>query len=60
MKLSKQGEYALRSLINTGITAEKSLPLVRVTELATEESVTQIERSEQPRLPASRDEIAAR
>ena len=31
MKLSKRGEYALRSLINLGIAAEVHRPLVRVT-----------------------------
>jgi Rrf2 family protein len=34
MKLSKRGEYALRSLINLGIAAEVKRPLVQVSELA--------------------------
>jgi Rrf2 family protein len=34
MKLSKRGEYALRSLISLGIAAKVERPLVRVTELA--------------------------
>jgi Rrf2 family protein len=34
MKLSKKGEYALRSLINLGIAAEVKRSLVQVTELA--------------------------
>lgn len=34
MKLSKRGEYALRSLINLGIAAEVGRSLVRVSELA--------------------------
>mgnify|MGYP003342495550 CR=1 FL=1 len=34
MKLSKRGEYALRTLINLGIAAEVKRPLVRVSELA--------------------------
>ena len=34
MKLSKKGEYALRSLINLGIAADVGRPLVRVSELA--------------------------
>jgi Rrf2 family protein len=37
MKLSKRGEYALRSLINLGLAAEVGRPLVRVSELAAHE-----------------------
>ena len=33
MKLSKRGEYALRSLINLGIAAKVGRSLVRVTDL---------------------------
>lgn len=39
MKLSKRGEYALRSLINLGIAAKVGRPLVRVAELAEAESL---------------------
>ncbi|MFI5337412.1 MAG: RrF2 family transcriptional regulator [Opitutales bacterium] len=39
MKLSKRGEYALRSLINLGIAAKVGQPLVRVTELARAEDL---------------------
>jgi len=39
MKLSKKGEYALRSLINLGIAAEVGRRLVRVTELAKAEDL---------------------
>lgn len=39
MKLSKRGEYALRSLINLGIAAEVGRPLVRVSELAANEQL---------------------
>lgn len=39
MKLSKRGEYALRSLINLGIAAKVQRPLVRVTELAQAEDL---------------------
>jgi Rrf2 family protein len=39
MKLSKRGEYALRSLINLGIAAKVERPLLRVTELAEAESL---------------------
>lgn len=39
MKLSKRGEYALRSLINLGIAAKVGRPLVRVTELAQAEDM---------------------
>ncbi len=37
MKLSKRGEYALRTLIALGIAAEAKRPLVQVTELAEKE-----------------------
>src|SRR5882672_5873781 len=39
MKLSKRGEYALRSLINLGIADKVGRPLVRVTELAKAEDL---------------------
>ena len=39
MKLSKKGEYALRSLINLGIAAEVGRRLVQVTELAESEQL---------------------
>jgi Rrf2 family protein len=39
MKLSKRGEYALRSLINLGIAAKVGRPLVRVAELAKAEDL---------------------
>jgi Rrf2 family protein len=39
MKLSKRGEYALRSLINLGIAAKVERPLVPVTELAKAEDL---------------------
>lgn len=39
MKLSKKGEYALRSLINLGIAAEVGRELVRVSELADNEQL---------------------
>jgi Rrf2 family protein len=39
MKLSKRGEYALRSLINLGIAAKVERPLLRVTELAQAEDL---------------------
>jgi Rrf2 family protein len=39
MKLSKRGEYALRSLINLGIAAKVGRSLVRVTELAQSEDM---------------------
>jgi Rrf2 family protein len=39
MKLSKRGEYALRTLINLGIAAEVKRPLVRVSELADHEQL---------------------
>jgi len=39
MKLSKKGEYALRSLINLGIAAEVGRPLIQVSELADNEQL---------------------
>lgn len=39
MKLSKRGEYALRSLINLGIAAEVGRPLLQVAELARAEDL---------------------
>ncbi len=39
MKLSKKGEYALRSLINLGIAAEVGRPLIQVSELADSEQL---------------------
>ncbi len=39
MKLSKKGEYALRSLINLGIAAEVGRPLVQASELAESEQL---------------------
>lgn len=39
MKLSRKGEYALRSLINLGIAAEVGRSLVQVTELAESEQL---------------------
>jgi Rrf2 family protein len=39
MKLSKKGEYALRSLINLGIAAEVGRALVQVSELAANEQL---------------------
>src|SRR4051812_14614530 len=39
MKLSKKGEYALRSLINLGIAAEVGRTLVQVSELADNEQL---------------------
>jgi Rrf2 family protein len=39
MKLSKRGEYALRSLINLGIAAEVGRSLLRVSELAASEQL---------------------
>jgi Rrf2 family protein len=39
MKLSKRGEYALRSLINLGIATKVGRPLLRVTELAKAEDL---------------------
>ena len=40
MKISKKGEYALRSLINLGIAAQVDRKLVQVSELAENESNT--------------------
>ena len=39
MRLSKRGEYALRSLINLGIAAEVGRSLVQVSELADNEQL---------------------
>src|ERR1039457_6542121 len=39
MKLSKKGEYALRSLINLGFAAEAKRSLVQVSELAESEQL---------------------
>src|SRR5438034_8765236 len=39
MKLSKRGEYALRSLIDLGIAAELGWPMLQITELATKEKL---------------------
>ena len=39
MKLSKRGEYALRSMINLGIAAKVGRPLVAVTALAKAEGL---------------------
>jgi Rrf2 family protein len=39
MKLSKKGEYALRSLINLGIAVEVGRPLLQVSELAESEQL---------------------
>ncbi len=39
MKLSKRGEYALRTLINLGVAAEIKRPLVQVSELAESEQL---------------------
>jgi Rrf2 family protein len=39
MKLSKRGEYALRTMINLGIAAKVHRPLVRVSELARAEDL---------------------
>lgn len=39
MRLSKKGEYALRSLINLGIAAEVGRPLLQVSALATREKL---------------------
>ena len=38
-KLSKKGEYALRTLINLGIAKEVNRPLVQVSELADNEQL---------------------
>lgn len=39
MKLSRRGEYALRSLINLGIATEAGRPLIQVSELAENEQL---------------------
>jgi Rrf2 family protein len=39
MRVSKRGEYALRSLINLGIAQEMGLPLLRISELAKKEDI---------------------
>jgi Rrf2 family protein len=39
MRVSKRGEYALRSLINLGIAQELGLPLLRISELAKQEDI---------------------
>ena len=39
MRISKRGEYALRSLINLGIAQEVGLPLLRISELARKEDI---------------------
>ena len=39
MKVSKRGEYALRSLINLGIAHELGLPRVQIRELAKKENI---------------------
>ena len=39
MRISKRGEYALRSLINLGIAQELGLPLLRIQELAEKENI---------------------
>jgi Rrf2 family protein len=39
MRISKRGEYALRSLINLGIAQELGLPLLRISELARKEDI---------------------
>lgn len=39
MRISKRGEYALRSLINLGIARELGLPLLRISELARKEDI---------------------
>ena len=39
MRLSKRGEYALRSLINLGLAAEAGRPLIQVSELAESEQL---------------------
>ena len=39
MRVSKRGEYALRSLINLGIAQELGRPLVRISELAKKENI---------------------
>ena len=39
MRVSKRGEYALRSLINLGIAQELGLPLLRIGDLAKKENI---------------------
>jgi len=39
MKISKRGEYALRSLINLGIAQELGRPILRIRELARREGI---------------------
>src|SRR3954467_3597411 len=39
MKLSKRGEYALRSLIDLGIAAELGRPILQISELAKKEKL---------------------
>jgi len=39
MRVSKRGEYALRSLINLGIAQELGLPLLRIGDLAEKENI---------------------
>ena len=39
MRVSKRGEYALRSLINLGIALELGLPSLRIGELAKKENI---------------------
>ncbi len=39
MRISKRGEYALRSLINLGIARELSRPVVQIRELAQKENI---------------------
>ena len=39
MRVSKRGEYALRSLINLGIAQESGLPLLRIGDLAEKENI---------------------
>ena len=39
MRVSKRGEYALRSLINLGIAQELGRPIVRISELAEKENI---------------------
>ena len=39
MRVSKRGEYALRSLINLGIARELGRPVVKISELAEKENI---------------------
>jgi Rrf2 family protein len=39
MRISKRGEYALRTLINLGIAHELGLPLLQISELARQENI---------------------